>query len=62
MHLEQTINHHRRRILAGSEAAWQVAARGARVRLYEMRPARPTGAHRTGNLAELGVQQFAQVG
>ena len=39
--------------LAGSEAAWQAAERGARVRLYEMRPTRPTGAHRTGNLAEL---------
>lgn len=39
--------------LAGSEAAWQAAERGARVRLYEMRPARTTGAHRTGNLAEL---------
>ncbi len=24
--------------LAGSEAAWQAAERGARVRLYEMRP------------------------
>jgi methylenetetrahydrofolate--tRNA-(uracil-5-)-methyltransferase len=39
--------------LAGSEAAWQAAERGLRVRLYEMRPARSTGAHRTGNLAEL---------
>src|SRR5215470_3015819 len=39
--------------LAGSEAAWQVARRGLRVRLYEMRPHRATGAHRTGNLAEL---------
>ncbi|MFN0085916.1 MAG: methylenetetrahydrofolate--tRNA-(uracil(54)-C(5))-methyltransferase (FADH(2)-oxidizing) TrmFO [Blastocatellia bacterium] len=39
--------------LAGSEAAWQAARRGVRVRLYEMRPARPTGAHRTGELAEL---------
>jgi methylenetetrahydrofolate--tRNA-(uracil-5-)-methyltransferase len=39
--------------LAGSEAAWQAARRGVRVRLYEMRPNRPTGAHRTGNLAEL---------
>ncbi|HZS08887.1 MAG TPA: methylenetetrahydrofolate--tRNA-(uracil(54)-C(5))-methyltransferase (FADH(2)-oxidizing) TrmFO [Blastocatellia bacterium] len=39
--------------LAGSEAAWQAARRGLKVRLYEMRPARPTGAHRTGNLAEL---------
>ncbi|MFN0120108.1 MAG: methylenetetrahydrofolate--tRNA-(uracil(54)-C(5))-methyltransferase (FADH(2)-oxidizing) TrmFO [Blastocatellia bacterium] len=39
--------------LAGSEAAWQIARRGLRVRLFEMRPVRPTGAHRTGNLAEL---------
>jgi methylenetetrahydrofolate--tRNA-(uracil-5-)-methyltransferase len=39
--------------LAGSEAAWQAAERGLRVRLYEMRPAQPTGAHVTGDLAEL---------
>lgn len=39
--------------LAGSEAAWQAARRGVRVRLFEMRPERSTGAHRTGNLAEL---------
>jgi methylenetetrahydrofolate--tRNA-(uracil-5-)-methyltransferase len=39
--------------LAGSEAAWQAASRGARVRLYEMRPARPTPAHRTANLGEI---------
>jgi methylenetetrahydrofolate--tRNA-(uracil-5-)-methyltransferase len=39
--------------LAGSEAAWQAAQRGLQVRLYEMRPARPTGAHLTGDLAEL---------
>src|SRR5215468_10042899 len=39
--------------LAGSEAAWQAARRGLRVRLFEMRPERTTGAHRTGNLAEL---------
>jgi methylenetetrahydrofolate--tRNA-(uracil-5-)-methyltransferase len=39
--------------LAGSEAAWQAAARGLRVRLYEMRPVRPTPAHRTGNLGEI---------
>src|SRR5438876_5379529 len=39
--------------LAGSEAAWQAAERGVRVRLYEMRPVRSTGAHRTANLAEL---------
>src|SRR5512140_2168955 len=39
--------------LAGSEAAWQIARRGLRVRLFEMRPARPTEAHQTGELAEL---------
>jgi methylenetetrahydrofolate--tRNA-(uracil-5-)-methyltransferase len=39
--------------LAGSEAAWQAARRGVRVRLSEMRPVRTTGAHRTGDLAEL---------
>jgi methylenetetrahydrofolate--tRNA-(uracil-5-)-methyltransferase len=39
--------------LAGAEAAWQAAARGVRVVLYEMRPARPTAVHRTDRLAEL---------
>ena len=39
--------------LAGSEAAWQAASRGARVTLYEMRPKEPTPAHKTGLLAEL---------
>lgn len=39
--------------LAGSEAAWQAAERGLHVRLYEMRPNQPTGAHVTGDLAEL---------
>src|SRR5204863_7248314 len=39
--------------LAGSEAAWQAAERGARVRLYEMRPSRPTPAHRTAHLGEI---------
>jgi methylenetetrahydrofolate--tRNA-(uracil-5-)-methyltransferase len=39
--------------LAGSEAAWQAAERGIEVKLFEMRPERSTGAHRTGNLAEL---------
>jgi methylenetetrahydrofolate--tRNA-(uracil-5-)-methyltransferase len=39
--------------LAGSEAAWQAAQRGIKVRLYEMRPSHPTGAHLTGDLAEL---------
>lgn len=39
--------------LAGSEAAWQAANRGARVTLYEMRPKEATPAHKTGFLAEL---------
>ncbi|HEX5131064.1 MAG TPA: methylenetetrahydrofolate--tRNA-(uracil(54)-C(5))-methyltransferase (FADH(2)-oxidizing) TrmFO [Candidatus Krumholzibacteria bacterium] len=39
--------------LAGSEAAWQLADRGIPVRLYEMRPATPTGAHKTDRLAEV---------
>ncbi|MBV8926076.1 MAG: methylenetetrahydrofolate--tRNA-(uracil(54)-C(5))-methyltransferase (FADH(2)-oxidizing) TrmFO [Bradyrhizobium sp.] len=39
--------------LAGSEAAWQVAAAGGRVILHEMRPVRMTEAHRTDGLAEL---------
>ncbi len=39
--------------LAGVEAAWQAAERGARVSLYEMRPVQMTPAHKTGDLAEL---------
>src|SRR2546427_7977519 len=39
--------------LAGSEAAWQAANRGAKVTLYEMRPKEQTAAHKTGYLAEL---------
>ncbi len=39
--------------LAGSEAAWQLARRGVRVRLIEMRPTRMTAAHRTDGFAEL---------
>jgi methylenetetrahydrofolate--tRNA-(uracil-5-)-methyltransferase len=39
--------------LAGSEAAWQIARRGLRAVLYEMRPTRPTPAHQTDRLAEL---------
>ena len=39
--------------LAGSEAAWQAANRGAKVTLYEMRPKETTQAHKTGGLAEL---------
>ncbi|MSO45461.1 MAG: methylenetetrahydrofolate--tRNA-(uracil(54)-C(5))-methyltransferase (FADH(2)-oxidizing) TrmFO [Acidobacteria bacterium] len=39
--------------LAGSEAAWQAAARGVPVTLYEMRPRQPTAVHKTDRLAEL---------
>ena len=39
--------------LAGCEAAWQAAERGIDVVLYEMRPLKSTGAHATGDLAEL---------
>jgi methylenetetrahydrofolate--tRNA-(uracil-5-)-methyltransferase len=39
--------------LAGSEAAWQLANRGVRVRLYEMRPVKQTPAHHTDKFAEL---------
>lgn len=39
--------------LAGSEAALQLAARGLRVRLCEMRPRQTTPAHRTERLAEI---------
>src|SRR5438128_12510825 len=39
--------------LAGSEAAWQLAERGHEVVVHEMRPIRPTPAHKTDRLAEL---------
>ncbi len=39
--------------LAGSEAAWQIAKRGFKVRLYEMRPNVMTPAHHTSKFAEL---------
>ncbi len=39
--------------LAGSEAAWQAAACGAKVTLYEMRPVHGTAAHKTSHLAEI---------
>ena len=38
---------------AGVEAAWQIAVRGGKVKLYEMRPIEKTPAHRTENLAEI---------
>ena len=39
--------------LAGSEAAWQLAERGCRVVLHEMRPVHRTPAHQTDRFAEL---------
>lgn len=39
--------------LAGSEAAWQIAERGVKVELYEMRPVKQTPAHHTDKFAEL---------
>jgi methylenetetrahydrofolate--tRNA-(uracil-5-)-methyltransferase len=39
--------------LAGCEAAWQIAARGVRAILHEMRPLHATAAHKTESLAEL---------
>ena len=39
--------------LAGTEAAWQLAQRGIRVRLYEMKPVQKTPAHHSDQMAEL---------
>jgi len=39
--------------LAGSEAAWQLAVRGVKVRLFEMRPQKKSPAHHTDFFAEL---------
>ena len=39
--------------LAGSEAAWQLASRGVKVKLFEMRPVKMTPAHHTSQFAEL---------
>ena len=39
--------------LAGSEAGYQLAKRGFKVKLYEMRPKKLTPAHSTGGFAEL---------
>ncbi len=39
--------------MAGSEAAWQLAKRGIKVKLYEMRPKKMTPAHHTDLFAEL---------
>ncbi|NLK85953.1 MAG: methylenetetrahydrofolate--tRNA-(uracil(54)-C(5))-methyltransferase (FADH(2)-oxidizing) TrmFO [Clostridiaceae bacterium] len=39
--------------LAGSEAAWQAAKRGMKVRLYEMKPIKRSAAHSLDTFAEL---------
>ena len=39
--------------LAGCEAAWQLAQRGIRVTLYEMKPQKRTPAHQSDDFAEL---------
>ena len=39
--------------MAGSEAAWQAAQRGAKVRLIEMRPKKLTPAHQSDKAAEI---------
>ncbi len=39
--------------LAGSEAAWQLAQRGLKVTLYEMKPHKKSPAHHTDTFAEL---------
>ena len=39
--------------LAGAEAAWQLAQRGIRVELYEMKPQKKPPAHHTDTFAEL---------
>ena len=39
--------------MAGSEAAWQAAEAGVPVVIHEMRPAKGTFAHRSGDFAEM---------
>jgi len=39
--------------LAGTEAAWQIAQAGVKVKLYEMRPIKQSPAHHSQELAEL---------
>ena len=39
--------------LAGSECAWQLAKRGIKVRLVEMKPEKMTPAHKSEHFGEL---------
>ena len=48
--------------LAGSEAAWQLAERGIKVTLYEMRPHVTSPAHHTDGFAELVTKFETQNG
>jgi methylenetetrahydrofolate--tRNA-(uracil-5-)-methyltransferase len=48
--------------LAGSEAAWQLAEAGYKVRLSEMRGVEATPAHHTDSLAELGLLEQLPIG
>ncbi len=38
--------------LAGSEAALYLASKGYKIKFFEMRPKKQTGAHTTGDFAE----------
>ena len=42
--------------LAGAEAAYQIAKRGVKVKLYEMKPNKFTPAHSNTDLAEIVLQ------
>ena len=44
--------------LAGSEAAWQLARRGIRVELHEMKPAKPYQRPHQRRFCGAGVFQF----
>ena len=39
--------------LAGTEAAYQIAKKGIKVKLYEMKPQKHTPAHNSNDLAEI---------
>ncbi len=47
--------------LAGSEAAWQAANRGAKVTLYEMRPKEMTQAAQDRRFGGVGLLEFARL-
>lgn len=48
--------------LAGSEAAWQIAQRGIKVNLFEMRPVKMTPAHHSDLFAELVCSNSLRAG